>query len=320
MCDYRQAEGLMDLSLPTRKITMKILIAYDGSACADRAIHDLKRAGLLEKAEALVISVAELRLPPPPASSYEIFESSYIWAHTVLEAPASLRAVEDAYYLAFQVSKLVQEMFPGWEVGADSCPGSPASEIIEKAEEWGADLVVVGSHGRSALCRLVLGSVAQRVVSEASCSVRVVRNPRSERDSPVRIVLGVDGSENSGAAVREVAARAWPKASQVRLVTSVDPWHEHAAEPEQKYAGVRAIHQSAEAILRAEGLEVSSVVKEEDPKHLLVREAESFGADSIFVGARGLGRLGRLLLGSVSTAVVAQAHCSVEVVRTRKRD
>jgi nucleotide-binding universal stress UspA family protein len=61
---------------------------------------------------------------------------------------------------------------------------------------------------------------------------------------------------------------------------------------------------------------VSSLVEEEDATRLLVREAEQWGADSIFVGARGLGRLGRLLLGSVSTAVVARAHCTVEVIRT----
>jgi nucleotide-binding universal stress UspA family protein len=164
-----------------RRITMKILIAYDGSACADRALDDLKRAGLPEKAEGLVITVAELRLPPPPASSYEIFESAHvIGANTVLGAPASLRAVEDAYALAFQASKLVQAMFPGWEVSADSGSGSPASEIIEKAEEWGADLAVVGSHGRSALGRLVLGSVSTAVVARAHCSVEVVRPHKAQ--------------------------------------------------------------------------------------------------------------------------------------------
>lgn len=115
-----------------------------------------------------------------------------------------------------------------------------------------------------------------------------------------------------------MAARAWPKGSHARLVTSVDPLHMYAAAPEEKYAGLGVIHESAEALLRAAGLEVSFQIKEEDAKQLLVKEAEEWGADSIFVGARGLGRFGRLLLGSVSTAVVARAHCSVEVVRTAK--
>ncbi|HEX2491994.1 MAG TPA: universal stress protein [Blastocatellia bacterium] len=60
------------------------------------------------------------------------------------------------------------------------------------------------------------------------------------------------------------------------------------------------------------------VVKEEDPKRLLIAEAESWGADCIFVGARGMGRIERFLLGSVSSAVTARAHCSVEVAHDRK--
>jgi nucleotide-binding universal stress UspA family protein len=58
-------------------------------------------------------------------------------------------------------------------------------------------------------------------------------------------------------------------------------------------------------------------VKEEDPKRLLISEAESWGADCIFVGAKGMGRVERFLTGSVSSAVAARAHCSVEVARNR---
>ena len=59
------------------------------------------------------------------------------------------------------------------------------------------------------------------------------------------------------------------------------------------------------------------MIQEEDPKLLLIAEAERSNADSIFVGARGLSRVERFLLGSVSTAVVSRAHCSVEVARER---
>jgi len=67
--------------------------------------------------------------------------------------------------------------------------------------------------------------------------------------------------------------------------------------------------------LRTRGLTVSSVITEGDPKHVLLDEAEHWGADCIFVGARGLSRVERFLLGSVSAAVAARAHCAVEVVR-----
>jgi nucleotide-binding universal stress UspA family protein len=69
------------------------------------------------------------------------------------------------------------------------------------------------------------------------------------------------------------------------------------------------------APLHERGLAVSSVITAGDPKQVLLDEAEHWGADSLFVGARGLSRVERFLLGSVSAAVAARAHCSVEVVR-----
>ena len=77
--------------------------------------------------------------------------------------------------------------------------------------------------------------------------------------------------------------------------------------------------QQAERLHKA-GLLASYAVKEGDPRHVLVYEAEEWGATTIFVGARGLTKFDRFLLGSVSAAVTARAHCSVEVVRPRVRD
>jgi nucleotide-binding universal stress UspA family protein len=68
--------------------------------------------------------------------------------------------------------------------------------------------------------------------------------------------------------------------------------------------------------LRAAGLIATAIASEGDPKRVLLDEAEEWQADCIFVGARGLRRIARFLLGSVSAGVAAQANCSVEVVRT----
>ncbi len=69
--------------------------------------------------------------------------------------------------------------------------------------------------------------------------------------------------------------------------------------------------------LRAAGLTALPIVEEGDPRDVLVRQAEDWKADTIFVGARGLGRVERFLLGSVSSAAVAHAPCSVEIIRRR---
>jgi nucleotide-binding universal stress UspA family protein len=301
---------------------MKILIAYDGSSCADAALMDLQRAGLPVEVEALVISVADVWLWP--GSNQEAPESSSAMlemASVTRARKRALQAVEEARALAVHASERVRASFPAWEVQAEAYGESPAWAIIGKADEWKADLVVVGSHGRSAFGRLILGSVSQKVVTEASRSVRVGRGRVLPSNSPVRIVIGVDGSPGAEAAVRAVTGRSWPASSEARVIGVLDSMMVTAMKQNEEvdqdeWAWARKRVEASQETLRVSGLIVSSVVKEGDPKQVLIDEAEQWEADCIFVGARGLRSFERLLLGSVSTAVVARAHCSVEVVRT----
>jgi nucleotide-binding universal stress UspA family protein len=286
----------------------KVLIAYDGSECADAALDDLRRAGLPEKAHAIVLSVVEHWLPPP--SSLELFES--------IDYRQEMLAV------ARRAAARVREFLPGWFVEPLVGFGSPASVAIEKADEWRPDLIVVGSHGRTAPGRFFFGSVSQRLVHEAHCTVRVARGRVEEPNTPVRLIIGVDGSKGAEAAVDVVASRHWLQGSEARIVSTLwriptvtsEPMLSQIAEwISGENARVKGMIESAERKLQAAGLVTSVVMKEEEPKRLLLSEAEGWGADCIFVGARGVGRLERLLIGSVSSAVAARAHCSVEVVR-----
>jgi nucleotide-binding universal stress UspA family protein len=311
---------------------MKILIAYDGSGCAEAALDDLRRAGLPRYAEALAVSVAEVWLPPPPPSATEIVEEA-----TGAETPAELQreyerdspAVVESRSLAEAACARLRANFPKWRLKAESFYGSPAHEVLRVADEWGPNLIVVGSHGRSALGRFLLGSVSQKVLSEARASVRVARGRVEVEPAPARLLVGIDGSREAEAALREVAARCWPRGSEARVVVVDDPpiplgvgrfipplrgviEEENRAES----AWVQETVESAVARLKDAGLTSSSFVTTGDPRRVLVEEAERWGADSIFVGSRGTGsRLGRFLLGSVSAAVAARAHCSVEVTR-----
>ena len=75
------------------------------------------------------------------------------------------------------VNRAIQKLKSNKALSADAvlAPGSPRPVILDEAESWGADLIVLGSHGYSAWKRFLLGSVSQAVVSHAKCSVEVVR-------------------------------------------------------------------------------------------------------------------------------------------------
>ena len=171
------------------------------------------------------------------------------------------------------------------------------------------------------------------MTSEAHCSVRVARGRVEVAPAPTRIVIGFDNSEGAKAAVKAVAARNWREGTEARLVTVTDPIQPslltkiipplaHLADEINedvskwfKKAGERAMK-----TLQKCGLTASLHLHEGNPKQILVEEAEKWHADCIFVGANAFGsRVERFLLGSVSAAVAARAHCSVEVVRKRKK-
>lgn len=163
---------------------------------------------------------------------------------------------------------------------------------------------------------------------ELRCAV----SGRSAKEYVMRVLLPIDGSQFSEAALDEVAKRPWPDGSEVRIVTAaevpmiigLEPW---AATPiyfEQFEGAVRdsasALVENAVTKLKSRGtpLRISCAVLEGSPREMIVEEADRWGADLIMMGSRGLGAWSRLLIGSVSNAVVHHAKCSVEIVRKRE--
>jgi nucleotide-binding universal stress UspA family protein len=302
---------------------MRILIGYDGSPPADQAIEDLARAGLPARGDALVLCVADVLAPPPgpggqPASP----------AHAKAQRAATA-AVEAAKKLTGRGVELTGAALAGWSVTGEAVADSPFWGLVKRAEVSRADLVVVGAQGKSAIGRLVLGSVSQTVVRNATCSVRLGRMSRRQGHEPARLVVGVDGSRGSAAAVAALAERRWPAGSTVAvaaaldaatataLASSVDPFVLGWSMPEDEdpRSWIDRAVAAAIAELERAGLAATAWVASGEPQRVLVEHAEQIDADCIFVGAQGLTRAERLLLGSVSAGVAARAHCSVEVVR-----
>lgn len=304
----------------------RVLIAYDGSPAADAAIHDLSRAALPRALDVMVISVADVYLPAgPPVTELAFPEIPPLLVRKAQDK--ALQEVEAHRALAARACARIHSLFPKWNCTPLAAADSPAWAILKKAAEWKADLVIVGSQSHSLLEQFFLGSVSHKVAAEAPCSVRVGR-PGAASDA-VRVIVGVDGSIDSKAALYAVASRAWRPGTRFRLVTVVDSRIETAiawpgflpdqfvqSNDESGREWIARMMEAASRILFDAGLEVTNDIFDGPPKEVLVREGNQWPADAIFLGARGLQHGRHLTLGTVASAVASHARCSVELVRS----
>jgi nucleotide-binding universal stress UspA family protein len=311
---------------------MRILVAYDGSDFADAALEDLKRAGFADEAEVLVMSVADVFVPNPVNDGRDKGFPTYVPQAVRRAHERAQHELEQAGVLAGRASERIKTLFPQWRVSYHADADSPAWAVIRKSDEWKPDLIVMGARGHSVFGgRVILGSISQRVLYEARCSVRIARGPHRNTDRPVRLLIGVDNSSDSKAAVAAVCNRNWPVGTEVGLLAVVDTvmavtpnpsepsvmkWIEVA--DKNNWDQVREIFEPSAERLRRAGLRAAVLIRRGNPSDQILEEADTWGADCIFVGARGTRGIDRLLLGSVSSAVSARAHCSVEVVRPEK--
>ena len=146
----------------------------------------------------------------------------------------------------------------------------------------------------------------------------------------MKILLAIDGSASSDEAIAEILARPWPEQTEVKVITAfempvivgIEPW---AAGPmyfddlhKAAWSAANGVVENAVTKLKTspeKKLKITGGVMQGSPGQVIVETAEEWGADLIVMGSRGLGAWNRLLLGSVSNAVLHHAKCSVEIVR-----
>jgi nucleotide-binding universal stress UspA family protein len=146
----------------------RILLAWDGSSCAARAAECLRAWPIFAGSVIHVLSVADIEVPwwtgfPEPGSP----ELMPIYVET---AEASRKQHDEiAHAMAAELQAV------GLDATADRREGDAATQILAAAGAWKADLIVMGTHGRTGLARLVIGSVARNVLQHATCSVLIAR-------------------------------------------------------------------------------------------------------------------------------------------------
>jgi nucleotide-binding universal stress UspA family protein len=146
---------------------MKILLATDGFPHSQVAVDEVVRRPWPSGSTIRVMSVIQPYTPPA---------TEFVLAGATLE-DISQQQVSSAEQITRRAADALKET--GLSIETAVREGDPRSVIVDEADEWGADLIVVGSHGRTGLTRWLLGSVAQAIVGHASCSVEVVRQRRS---------------------------------------------------------------------------------------------------------------------------------------------
>jgi nucleotide-binding universal stress UspA family protein len=295
---------------------MRVLVAIDGSECADVAVDlvgglDWPSGTEIEVVEVVPAGIAVFGGPWPPAAPVD---TSMIDRSIREQADLDLKTA---------VEKLAA---PGRTVSMLTATGRAGDTIVSTAEQAGAQLIVVGSRGHGTLETMLLGSVSSEVIDHAHVPVLLARGREIKR-----VVYAWDGSDRAEAAVPVLTAWGVFGDAHVDVLSVADaepPWWVRAdmvggeAWPEAYHdAAVPSRHQHEEMAdqmaqwLRTAGLSAVPHCREGDPAEAIVDFARAHEVDLIVLGTHGRTGLRRLFLGSVARNVTLHAPCSVLVAR-----
>jgi nucleotide-binding universal stress UspA family protein len=289
---------------------MKVLLPIDFSDSSETVVKGVERRPWPGDTEIAVLHVVD-------------------WSGWMDLSPYIKSQTERAKGLASEAAKRLSSK--GLRVSEFVRGGHPPSVILDYAEKWGADLILVGSHGLGAVARFLLGSVAKSVLQGAHCSVEIVRMPSAvDAGAGMRLLLSTDGSSYAEYAARSIVERPWPKGTVVEILavaevvtTAPDPWLGAGQVIErlevERLKAAKEAAKSAEDILLSAGLKPVTKVVCGYPKASILDEAKEWGADLIVVGSHGRRGVARFFIGSVAEAVALHSNCSVEVIRDKSQ-
>jgi len=270
---------------------MRILLATDGSSHSRRATRWLRDLALPSDTTVTVLTVAALDEPPRDAQTL-----------TELRAAISRQARR----VAERAAKTLGRRWREAEVVVRQ--GDPRVEIIRAAEEMRVRMIVLGARGLGRVKRVLIGSTSLAAARYAPCPVAIVRG-RPHKTG--RVLVAIDGSSGSRDALRFLSISELERDSRLTLLHVLP--RADAAE-RKRQADAEALLRDAARMLE-DRRRIERLVAYGDAAREIVKIARSRDVDLIVLGARELGTLGRLLLGSVSETVLHQASRPVLIVR-----
>lgn len=184
----------------------------------------------------------------------------------------------------------------------------PAEAILRLAKDEDYDLVVIGNRGETEAETFSLGSVAEKISRHAECPVLIVK----EKTKISKVLVGVDGSENAEKALEHAVELAKKHQAKITLL-NVEESILLSLKPKVTKEIGESILSSATA--KVKGVKVDTQLKFGNPAETIIEVAEKENCDVIVVGSKGLSKVKRFFLGSVSDDVSHHAHSSVLIVK-----
>jgi nucleotide-binding universal stress UspA family protein len=291
----------------------KLFVAIDFSPNSDEALRQAHDRALSTGAQLAVCHI----VPNELRSNLLFPDISRIAA---LKFPLEMKQIAEA--AAARVAEITGRTEGEFELIVDD--GTPQALILSRAEEWLADLIIVGSHGQTSAADALLGSVTDSVIRHAHCPVLIVRPGKRTG----RIVAGTDFSDPVLPALRAAGDEAKRTGAELTVVHSLDMVWSLAAYPALAFGGapfnisagqIKELElvatQRLEESLKQLNVSGDTLVTTGPAGTALIDIASERKADLIVVGTIGRTGLRRALLGSVAETVAKGAPCSVLIIR-----
>ncbi len=282
---------------------MNILITLDSSPTAQAALE------------------AALARRWPPATEFRILTVLPKKEEWTNNQKGRRSSVYNAYTLVDDAANKVVARNPDSIATAQFAEGDPAKCILKYAREWPADLIIIGSHDRSLMERMFMGSVSRAVFQDADCSVLIAR--KVEPSQIYRVLVPIDDSFNSQIAVDTLLASTWPKNTYFKLVSAAAVNHglfggQSDVELHEEYLyGINETLQKAKDKLNFHfGSEfVDCLVREGEPAPVILDAAKEWESHLIVIGSSERPGFTLKMFGSLAHTVALKAPCSVLAVR-----
>jgi nucleotide-binding universal stress UspA family protein len=294
-----------------------IVIPLDGSPLAEQVFGHLKRISSPAQTELHLVGVLE-------AWRYAIGTPDLAMADLI-----TYMRSDQQQYLAKQSQCLQQQ---GYRVQVHQREGDAALTIVAIAEQVGAQLIAMTTHGRSGMRRWTLGSVAERVIHATDLPVLLARDETITNGALKRILVPLDGSpiaEQALSTVIDLAAMTGATVVLLHVIQALDPTNqrmlfqsktEAESAVEQWTADGEFYLEGIGQRLLQQGIDYDVRVRTGDPDRVICATTVDAAIDMVIMGTHGRTGVGRWVYGSVANKVLRGISCPLLLVRSHEED